>query len=59
VLDDLRRRDALSGRTVSWEGAGEGRGTARGVDERGNLVVETGAGERVALGAGEVRLLPG
>src|SRR5919106_771084 len=58
VLEDFRRRDGLSGRTVSWEDAGEGTGTARGVDERGNLLVETGAGDRVALGAGEVRLVP-
>jgi BirA family biotin operon repressor/biotin-[acetyl-CoA-carboxylase] ligase len=58
VLEDFRRRDGLSGRTVSWEDAGEGTGTARGVDEQGNLLVETGVGDRVALGAGEVRLVP-
>lgn len=58
VLEEFRKRDGLSGRQVSWEGAGEGTGTARGIDERGNLLVETRAGERVALGAGEVRLRP-
>jgi BirA family biotin operon repressor/biotin-[acetyl-CoA-carboxylase] ligase len=58
VLEAFRKRDVLSGRPVSWEGAGEGTGTARGIDERGNLLVETSAGERVALGAGEVRLVP-
>jgi BirA family biotin operon repressor/biotin-[acetyl-CoA-carboxylase] ligase len=56
VLAEFRDRDALAGRSVSWEGAGDGAGTARGIDERGNLVVETDAGERVALGSGEVRL---
>jgi BirA family transcriptional regulator, biotin operon repressor / biotin---[acetyl-CoA-carboxylase] ligase len=58
VLAGFRDRDALVGQPVSWEGAGDGAGTARGVDERGNLVVETGEGERVALGSGEVRLRP-
>jgi BirA family biotin operon repressor/biotin-[acetyl-CoA-carboxylase] ligase len=56
VLEAFRQRDGLSGSPVSWEGAGEGTGTARGIDERGNLLVETNSGERVALGAGEVRL---
>jgi BirA family transcriptional regulator, biotin operon repressor / biotin---[acetyl-CoA-carboxylase] ligase len=55
TLEAFRRRDALSGKRVSWEGPGEGGGTARGVDDRGNLVVETEAGE-VALGSGEVTL---
>jgi len=53
VLDAYRPRDALCGRRISWEG---GAGTAEEVDERGHLVVETGGGDRVALGAGEVRL---
>ena len=52
-------RDALRGREISWEG-GPGalgrRGTAAGIDGRGNLVVEGGGGERVALGSGEVHL---
>jgi BirA family biotin operon repressor/biotin-[acetyl-CoA-carboxylase] ligase len=58
VLDEFGRRDALSGREVSWEGAGvePGVGRADGVDERGNLLVELSSGERIALGAGEVSL---
>jgi BirA family transcriptional regulator, biotin operon repressor / biotin---[acetyl-CoA-carboxylase] ligase len=58
VLQEFRRRDALAGRAVSWEGAGTppGSGTAAGVDERGNLLVDTPAGERLALGSGEVSL---
>jgi BirA family transcriptional regulator, biotin operon repressor / biotin---[acetyl-CoA-carboxylase] ligase len=58
VLDSFRDRDALAGRELSWEGAGEGTGTARGIDERGNLMVETEQGERVTLGSGEVTLRP-
>jgi BirA family biotin operon repressor/biotin-[acetyl-CoA-carboxylase] ligase len=54
VVNEFRRRDALSGREIAWEGAGEGAGTARGIDERGNLVVELADGEQVSLGAGEV-----
>lgn len=52
------RRDALSGREIGWEGAGvaAGSGVARGVDARGDLMVETSAGQRVALGSGEVSL---
>jgi BirA family biotin operon repressor/biotin-[acetyl-CoA-carboxylase] ligase len=53
VLAAFRERDALRGKTVSWSG---GSGTATGVDGRGNLLVETGEGERLALGAGEVHL---
>ena len=53
-------RDALRGREIAWEGAGgsgtQGEGVADGIDERGNLVVVTDAGERLALGAGEVSL---
>ena len=58
ILAAYRRRDALRGREVGWEGAGiePGSGTADGVDERGNLEVVTAAGERVALGSGEVTL---
>jgi BirA family transcriptional regulator, biotin operon repressor / biotin---[acetyl-CoA-carboxylase] ligase len=60
VLASFRDRDALAGRSVSWEGAGEGTGTgtALGIDERGNLVVETEQGERLTLGSGEVTLRP-
>ncbi len=53
VLFAWRDRDALRGREVSWEG---GSGVADGVDGRGHLVVVTAAGDRVAIGAGEVHL---
>jgi BirA family biotin operon repressor/biotin-[acetyl-CoA-carboxylase] ligase len=58
VFEAFRRRDALAGRVVGWEGAGveAGTGTAAGVDERGNLVVQREDGERLALGSGEVSL---
>jgi BirA family biotin operon repressor/biotin-[acetyl-CoA-carboxylase] ligase len=56
VLAAFRERDALFGREVGWVGSGEGRGVARGIDERGNILVETEGGERVALGSGEVSL---
>jgi BirA family transcriptional regulator, biotin operon repressor / biotin---[acetyl-CoA-carboxylase] ligase len=53
VLAAWRERDVLRGREVAWEG---GSGVADGIDDRGYLVVVTGSGERVALGAGEVHL---
>ena len=53
VLDAWRERDALRGREVGWD---DGSGVADGVDERGNLLVVTAGGDRVALGAGEVHL---
>ena len=60
VTEAFVARDALRGREVSWEGAGDaggsGLGRATGIDPRGNLVVETASGERVTLGAGEVSL---
>ena len=52
VLDEFRRRDALRGRTVTWEG---GSGVAVGVDDVGHLLVDV-SGDTVALGAGEVHL---
>ncbi|MFN8161941.1 MAG: biotin--[acetyl-CoA-carboxylase] ligase [Solirubrobacterales bacterium] len=59
ILGAFADRDALAGREIAWRGAAgavpDGRGTAAGVDERGNLVVEAG-GERLSLGAGEVSL---
>ena len=62
VLDAFAERDALRGRRIGWEGAGDrdrsGAGTAEGIDERGNLVVVADGGERLSLGAGEVRLAP-
>ncbi len=54
VLTEFRARDALRGREIAWD---RGSGVADGVDDRGNLVVISG-GDRVVLGAGEVRLSP-
>jgi BirA family transcriptional regulator, biotin operon repressor / biotin---[acetyl-CoA-carboxylase] ligase len=60
VASAFASRDAMRGRAVAWEGAGgadrDGLGTGAGIDERGNLIVETAAGERVTLGSGEVSL---
>jgi BirA family biotin operon repressor/biotin-[acetyl-CoA-carboxylase] ligase len=60
VLAEFRERDALRGRRIGWVGAGgesgEGTGTAAGIDDRGNLVVVSAAGERLSLGSGEVTL---
>jgi BirA family transcriptional regulator, biotin operon repressor / biotin---[acetyl-CoA-carboxylase] ligase len=58
TLTEFRRRDALAGREVSWEGAGvaPGSGTAVGVADDGNLIVELAGGETLALGSGEVSL---
>jgi BirA family biotin operon repressor/biotin-[acetyl-CoA-carboxylase] ligase len=58
VLDAWRARDALRGREIAWDDRGgeELSGVADGVDERGNLLVVTAGGDRVALGAGEVHL---
>jgi BirA family biotin operon repressor/biotin-[acetyl-CoA-carboxylase] ligase len=53
VLGAWRERDALKGREVAWDG---GSGVADGVDDRGYLLVVTAAGDRVAVGAGEVHL---
>lgn len=53
VLTAWRARDALAGSSVRWH---DGEGVARGVDDSGSLLVETAAGEVVALGAGEVHL---
>ncbi len=53
VLNAWRSRDFLQGREVGWEG---GSGVADGVDDRGYLVVVTPAGDRIAIGAGEVHL---
>jgi BirA family biotin operon repressor/biotin-[acetyl-CoA-carboxylase] ligase len=55
VLDEVRRRDALNGRAVSWAG-GRLTGTGSGIDGDGRLIVITEAGERLALDAGEVHL---
>ena len=53
VLDEWRAHDALAEREVSWEG---GRGIARGVDDRGRLLVALGDGSLATLDAGEVHL---
>ena len=62
VLDAFRIRDALIARQVRWtQGAGsvqeqrEGRGS--GIDADGRLLVDTGAGDTVALDSGEVHLI--
>ena len=52
VLAAWRRRDALLGETVRWNG---GEGTAAGIDESGALLVDGPAGP-VKLDAGEVHL---
>jgi BirA family biotin operon repressor/biotin-[acetyl-CoA-carboxylase] ligase len=61
VVAEFTERDALAGRRISWVGVGgrvpEGSGVAEGIDERGNLTVVTGGGERLSLGAGEVQLI--
>jgi BirA family transcriptional regulator, biotin operon repressor / biotin---[acetyl-CoA-carboxylase] ligase len=53
VLSAWRRRDALRGREVAWDG---GSGVADGIDDRGYLLVLTPGGDRVGVGAGEVHL---
>jgi BirA family transcriptional regulator, biotin operon repressor / biotin---[acetyl-CoA-carboxylase] ligase len=53
ILDEWRRRDALRGRSVTWEG---GSGVAEGIAERGYLIVRLADGDSVALGAGDVHL---
>jgi BirA family transcriptional regulator, biotin operon repressor / biotin---[acetyl-CoA-carboxylase] ligase len=53
VLAAFRERDALFGREVAWA---DRSGTAAGIDDAGHLLVDTGGGEPVRLGAGEVHL---
>jgi biotin-(acetyl-CoA carboxylase) ligase len=55
VLNAYRERDALRGERISW--SGDGRGTAAGIDDDGNLVVFTEYGERLTLDAGDVQLV--
>jgi len=56
VLLTWRRRDALLGQEVEWDG---GRGRASGIDGDGRLVIELDGGRgRVELEAGEVHLAP-
>jgi BirA family biotin operon repressor/biotin-[acetyl-CoA-carboxylase] ligase len=54
VLAAWRARDALRGEQVRW---GDGEGTAAGITDGGALLVETVAGARVELDAGEVHLI--
>jgi BirA family transcriptional regulator, biotin operon repressor / biotin---[acetyl-CoA-carboxylase] ligase len=54
VLEAVRARDALYGLAVRWA---DGQGRADGIDPEGRLLVQTAAGGRVALDAGEVHLL--
>jgi BirA family biotin operon repressor/biotin-[acetyl-CoA-carboxylase] ligase len=57
VLSAFRARDALAGARITWRvGDREGSGEARGIDERGGLVVFGDDGEHVVLDAGEVHL---
>jgi BirA family biotin operon repressor/biotin-[acetyl-CoA-carboxylase] ligase len=53
VLAAWRARDGLLGSRVSWA---TGSGEAAGIADNGALLVETQAGERVELDAGEVHL---
>ncbi len=53
ILSEWRRRDALRGREIAWD---DGSGVADGIDDRGNLAVIAASGDRLSLGAGEVRL---
>ena len=52
VRAGFRERDALRGREITWDG---GAGVADGIDDDGDLVVQTQTGA-VVLGAGEVHL---
>jgi len=56
VLDAVRARDALRGRSIRWSG---GEGVADGLDDDGRLLVRTADSGRVALDAGEVHLRVG
>jgi BirA family transcriptional regulator, biotin operon repressor / biotin---[acetyl-CoA-carboxylase] ligase len=53
ILSAWRKRDALRGREVSWDG---GSGVGDGIEDSGDLVVVAAGGDRVVLGAGEVHL---
>jgi BirA family transcriptional regulator, biotin operon repressor / biotin---[acetyl-CoA-carboxylase] ligase len=55
VLEAYRWRDALRGRSISWD-EGLHSGSAEGIDDHGNLIVFSDAGERLTLSAGEVHL---
>lgn len=53
ILDAVRARDALLGKSVRWE---QGSGTGAGIDGAGRLLVTLADGQSVALDAGEVHL---
>jgi BirA family biotin operon repressor/biotin-[acetyl-CoA-carboxylase] ligase len=53
LLDALRARDALAGRSISWAA---GSGVARGIAPDGGLVVQLADGSTTTLDAGEVHL---
>jgi BirA family biotin operon repressor/biotin-[acetyl-CoA-carboxylase] ligase len=53
IVSAWRERDALIDRPISWA---DGAGTATGIDEHGNLLVELDDGSLQTLTAGEVHL---
>jgi BirA family biotin operon repressor/biotin-[acetyl-CoA-carboxylase] ligase len=53
VLAAWRRRDALRGERVGWDGGG---GTAAGIDDSGALLVHSPDGELMKVEAGEIHL---
>lgn len=53
LLGELRERDALRGRPITWA---DGSGVGGGIDGAGRLVVELDGGGRTELGSGEVHL---
>ncbi|MEI2702615.1 MAG: biotin--[acetyl-CoA-carboxylase] ligase [Baekduia sp.] len=53
VVAAWRERDGLIGRTITWD---DGHGIAAGIDDEGQLLVETSDGTTQALIAGEVHL---
>jgi BirA family biotin operon repressor/biotin-[acetyl-CoA-carboxylase] ligase len=57
LLDALRRRDALEGRTVRITGATESAGTAMGVTPAGALLVRTHEGRLQTVTSGTVRVV--
>jgi len=57
LLQRWMERDALRGKAIEWHGQdGTSSGTASGINDRGELLVECSDGEQVALNAGEVHL---
>jgi len=53
VLAAFRARDALRGRAVEWDG---GAGVGAGINDEGDLLVDSDDGGQTRLGAGEVKL---